>query len=623
PFVTPQVTLDTLVAQRAEARSVYIAEAAMLAEHLTQSTALFGVSEALVASLEGPTGDELYSQKMAQIVARLADDAYQTGEELLGDLHLVRDSLLAHGGTAAANGALRRLIDKVTLFGLHLLPLEVRADARQIEAALAEIFARYGITDAYAALPEDEKQSVLLAELASQRPLFPAQPDFSDETNALIAIWQMIAEAHARYGPAVIDSTIASMSQHASDVLALLLLAQEVGIESHVDIVPLFETIDDLRRAPEVMRRVFSLAPYRAYLDLHGSCQQIMIGYSDSGKDGGSLASRWGLYAAQQTLAEACAEEGVLLELFHGRGGSIGRGGGPTNRAILAQPAAAVRGRIRITEQGEVIAYRYANPHIARRHLNQVIHAAMLATARPADTTERPEWRSALDQMAEAARLAYRDLVYETEGFIDYWMQATPLDELARMPIGSRPAKRRAGGFAAIRAIPWVFSWTQSRAILPSWYGFGSGVAAYTDHDPDALVLLRTMYAQWPFFRAMIDDVQLDLAKADMAIAAMYAGLVGDAALRSAIFERIRAEHAISVAWVSRIIGQAELLDRSPVIKRSIERRNPYVDPLNYVQVELLRRLRVCAPDDPQREALTGAVLAAVNGIAAGMKTTG
>jgi phosphoenolpyruvate carboxylase len=402
------------------------------------------------------------------------------------------------------------------------------------------------------------------------------------------------------------------------------MMANEVGIQNDVDIVPLFETIDDLNNAPAVMSALFYNQSYREHLRRRGDRQQIMLGYSDSGKDGGYLSSNWNLYTAQRALAELCDSYGIALELFHGRGGSIGRGGGPTNRAIISQPPGSMKGRIKITEQGEVIAYRYSNAEIARRHLNQVVNAVLLAAGLPPQPHADPAWVKAMDALADYGRESYRNFVYETEGFIDYWQQATPLNELARLPISSRPAKRKkAGGFGDIRAIPWVFSWMQSRAIIPSWYGVGSAFERFCAQSDSSMALLRTMYQKWPFFRALIDNVQLDLAKADMGIAELYASLVEDEVLRDQVFTRMRQEHALSTRKVCEILEQSELLERTPTMQRSIERRNPYVDPLNFIQVSLLRKLRALSPDSPDYEAILGAVLSTVNGIAAGMKTTG
>jgi phosphoenolpyruvate carboxylase len=636
PHVTPEVTLQTLRTLRKAARRVYLDEIARLGEHLTQSTRELPVSAALGAFVQRETPrypGELYREALELIALKLDADGYRSGDDLRADLRLVAHSLRQGGGHRAAGGRLDRLIRKVDLFGLHLVPLEVRQDARLHAAAIDEILRAYQICPNYLALPEDEKQAELICEIINPRPLFPVDPDFSPATNQIIATWRMIAAAHAQFGPLVIDTVIASMCTAPSDVLTLLLLAHAVGIEHHVDVVPLFETVDDLEHAPHIMADLFSTPEYRAYLTQRGDHQQIMLGYSDSGKDGGYLASNWGMYLAQQRLGDLCRAQGIRLELFHGRGGSIGRGGGPTNRAILAQPPGSMQGRIKITEQGEVIAYRYSNAEIARRHLHQVMNAVLLAACAPAEVgallaapENETDWRAVMDLLADAGRTAYRALVYETPGFVDYWMAATPLNELAAMPIGSRPSKRGQGGFDQIRAIPWIFSWMQSRALVPSWYGVGLAFEHYCEVDDctgAGLDRLQAMYRNWPFFAALVDNVELDLAKADMGIAAQYAGLVADPALRAAIFDRIREEHARACRYTGLITGQEGLLSHNPVMRRSIDRRNPYVDPLNFIQVALLRDLRGRDPSAPDYADLLNAVMETVNGIAAGLKTTG
>jgi len=581
-----------------------------------------------ITGWEGRYPGEVYRQVMDALYQRLQANAYASSIDLLQDLRLVAKSLRENRSAHSAEGTLGALIRKVQIFGLHLVPLEVREDARLHSTAIEELFRFYGIADNYADLPEDVKQTLLTREIASPRPLFPVEPNFSETTNRIIETWRMIARAHRRYGAEVIDTHIASMSQHPSDVLTMLLFAHEVGVADDIAIVPLFETVDDLKAAPHVMMTLFKNEQYSRYLQQHQTAQgllrqQIMIGYSDSNKDGGYIASNWNLYKAQDVLAATCAAQGVNLELFHGRGGSIGRGGGPTNRAILAQPPNSMMGAIKITEQGEVIAYRYANSAIAWRHLGQVMHAVMLAVGAPPDTEIRTEWRSAMDELDEVSRAAYRKFVYETPGFLTYWQQATPINELGSLPIGSRPVKRKKGGFDAIRAIPWVFSWMQSRAIIPSWYGVGHSLKAFCDAEGDNLALLQSMYKEWPFFRALIENVELDVAKADMGIAEMYAELVEDAELREGIFSDIKAEHGLAYDYICKITGQGRLLDRIPVLQVSIDRRNPYVDPLNFVQVELLKRLRQLEPDSDEHQTIMREVLATINGIAAGMKTTG
>ena len=597
PNVTADVTLETMRTLRNAVRQVYLSEIAFLREHLTQSLDEISVSPALLERVQGMqfperAHDEVYRQFMGLMWDKLNEDGYATSEELLADLKLVEDSLLQNRGEFVARGTLRRLIQKVRMFGLHLVPLDVREDARLHLAALDELFRAYGQCDDYASLPEAEKQALLTQEIGSRRPFFPVEPQFSETTNRIISTWRMIARAQRRYGKVVTDCVIASMSTAPSDILTMLLLAREVGVQNDVDLVPLFETIDDLKAAPEVMEGLFNNPEYRKHLDIRRMRQQIMLGYSDSNKDGGYLASNWNLYVAQRALAEVCASHGVELELFHGRGGSIGRGGGPTNRAIQSQPPAAFQGRVKITEQGEVIAYRYSNVAIARRHLNQVMHAVLLSLGMPVKPDISAEWREAMDTLSELGAVEYRRFVYETPGFIDYWQQATPINELARMPIGSRPAKRSKGGFESVRAIPWMFSWMQSRAIIPSWYGVGTALETFCREHESGLDLLRTMYRQWSFFQALVENDELDLAKADMGIAELYASLVDDAGLRQSIFSQLKAEHARACDLICKITGQTHLLEHAPVLQVSIDRRNPYVDPLNFIQVVLLRRLR-------------------------------
>lgn len=637
PNVTSDVTLQTLKTQHEATLQVYLAEIALLRDHLTQSTSEIAVSAALrnavleVGYPQDRYPGEIYRQQMDIIWHRLNKDEYADSRELLRDLLLIDESLRQNRGTHVADGALRRLIRKVRLFGLHLMPLDIREDARLQVATLDELFRHYGVVESYASLPEEEKQALLTREIANPRPFFPTDASqFSEITQRVIATWRMIAEAHRRYGTIVIDTVIASMSQQPSDVLAMLLMASEVGVQDDVELVPLFETIDDLYRGSEIMQVLFQNEAYWKHLEVRGKRrglhQQIMIGYSDSSKDGGYLASNWHLYRAQQLLTETCEARGVSLQLFHGRGGSIGRGGGPANRSILSQPPSSLKGGIKITEQGEVIAYRYTNPDIGRRHLHQIMHAMLLALGTPqvTETDVKPEWRDAMSTLAETSHQAYRAFVYETPGFLDYWYQATPINELARLPISSRPAKRASqGGFTSIRAIPWVFSWMQSRAIVPSWFGIGSALQRFQDEHSGGMALLQQMYRDWPFFHAVIENVQLDVAKADMGIAALYASLVTDDTTRETIYGEIKAEHERTCDTLCQVLQQDSLLDNSPVIQRSIERRNPYVDPLNFIQVALLRDLRQLEPDSPEYQQVLRAVLATISGIAAGMKTTG
>jgi len=635
PNVTVDVTLQTLETMRQAARRVYLDDIRFVMDHLTQSADMIGVSEELRTAIEDNGVnttvymDEPYRQFLNHIWEKLNRDEYHARKELEGDLRVIERSLLENKGKRVADGKLRRLIRKVRLFGLYIAPLDIREDARLHAQALDELLRHYGITDDYLKLDEAEKQAILSREIGNPRPFFPAHvEDFSETTQRIVATWRMIAVAHERYSTGVIDTVIASMSQHPSDVLAMLLFATEAGVQDNIDIVPLFETIDDLANAPEVMKVLFENDLYANHLAIRAAFhqrkhQQIMIGYSDSSKDGGYIASNWNLYNAQQRLTDTCETYDVSLELFHGRGGSIGRGGGPTNRSILSQPPQSLRGGIKITEQGEVIAYRYSNADIARRHLQQVINAGLLALGVSYEDEIKESWREAMSKLSEYGRAHYRNFVYETDGFLDYWQQATPINELSRLRISSRPAKRGGkGGFASMRAIPWVFSWMQSRAIVPSWFGMGTAFKTLSEND-NGLELMREMYQEWSFFRAIVENAQLDVAKADMGIAEIYASLVYDEPLREKMFGRIKTEHELTCEMILAVTQRADLLDNTPALKLAIERRNPYVDPLNFMQVELLRKLRAMQPDSPDYQPTLDAVLATINGIAAGMKTTG
>jgi len=631
PNVTPDVTLETMRTQHEAAKRVYLDEIAFLSEHLTESSDEVPVSDDLREAVTSAGGlderfpTEFYRQQMNIIAARLTGNEYQNHLDLYDDLALVEASLRHNKGQHTANGLLSRLMEKVRLFGLHLAPLDVREDARLHANALEEMFKYYGRTESYKSLSEADKQTLLTMEIANPRPFFPIEPKFSEATNKIIATWRMVAQAHKLYGKQVIDTYIASMSQLPSDILAMLLLAHEVGIADDIDIVPLFETIDDLQNAPAVMTAIFANPEYKKHLAARNNHQQVMIGYSDSGKDGGYMASNWNLYTAQHDLAEICTQHGISLELFHGRGGSIGRGGGPTGQAILSQPPLSMQGAIKITEQGEVIAYRYSNADIARRHMHHVVNAVLVVTGIPSAHEVKPEWRAVMDFLADAGRKAFRKFVYETDGFLQYWQQATPINELANLPISSRPAKRKSSSssFSDVRAIPWVFSWMQSRAIIPSWYSVGTALKRFCDEHENGLETLRTMYKEWSFFKSLMENAQLDLAKADMGIAELYASLVGDEKLRDGIFSDMKNEYKLACDYVCKVFDEATLLQQSPVMQRSIERRNPYVDPLNFIQVDLLQQLRALNPDAAEYNAIMRNVLATVNGISAGMKVTG
>ena len=466
-----------------------------------------------------------------------------------------------------------------------------------------------------------------MRELDETRPLIPTHLPYSPESCEVIETFRTASAILEQQSPEALRTYVISSTTEPAHLLEVLLLAREARLFrpgeaiSRLDVVPLFEASEPLRKATAIMARLFALPVYRKHLALRGKVQEVMIGYSDSSKECGILKSSWSLYQAQCDLVELGRRDGVTMQMFHGRGGAVGRGGGPANRAILAQPRDTVGGRLRITEQGEVIADRYGHPAIAERHLEQVVNA-VLRTSFPDDADQPdPSWLRALALLSERAGREYRDLVYENPDFLEYFEQATPIREISHLKIGSRPARRGASrGIDELRAIPWVFSWMQNRHTLPGWYGVGSALRSFLGEQPGALELLRDMYKRWPFWSTFVDNVQMILAKADMTIARLYADLAADQVAASRIFDRIAAEYRETVAAVCRITGQSELLERSPILLRSIQRRNPYVDPLSFLQLVALKQLR--AEAEPHEELVT-CVLESISGIASGLKNTG
>jgi phosphoenolpyruvate carboxylase len=556
------------------------------------------------------------------MTARLLEDtphrARLTEHEILRVLDLVASALPPQ----LAADRLRTVRRQLEIFGLRAARLDVREDSARLAAALGQILAALAVVSDFERRDDAERTAILLRLLVDDAPSIAAVTAAAGDAEPSAETWRLfrlLARAGALYGRASLGPFVVSMTRGIADVLAVLLLARWAGGPPGLAVVPLFETLDDLEAAPRIMAELFTLPAYAAHLRACDDEQMVMIGYSDSNKDCGYLAANWALYRAQESIARVADEHGVALTLFHGRGGSVARGGGPAGRAIRAQPPGTVRGRFRVTEQGETIASRYANHDLAHRHLEQIVSAVLLASAATASDAP-PAWRDAMHAMATAARAAYRGLVDETPGFLDYWRAATPIEEITRLRIGSRPAARGRGTLTRrdVRAIPWVFSWMQSRFNLPGWYGLGAGL-----REAEA-GRLREMYGGWPFFRAVLDNAEMSLLKADLGIAALYSDLVPDRRLAATVFAAVEAEYARTREAILAATGHAELMDDDPVIQRSIQLRNPYVDPLNYLQVEMLRRLR--ALDDPEgseAERCREVIVLTINGIAAGLRNTG
>jgi phosphoenolpyruvate carboxylase len=555
---------------------------------------------------------------------RVRSGTYADVSELAADLSLLQSGLRRHRGGRLADGRLGTLVRQARIFGFHLASLDLRQHSARHAAALAEVMARYGLASAFAAEPEDARAAVLTREIQSGRPFAPHRLDFSPETNETLDLFRLVRRAHERTGPRAIESYVVSMTRGPSDLLSVLLMARDAGVADRLDVVPLFETVADLHEAPATVEKLLENPAYARHLRARGGAQTVMLGYSDSNKDAGYLTANWALHRAQRALAAVCGRHGVQLTLFHGRGGTVGRGGGPTNRAVLAQPPESVGGRLRLTEQGESITNRYTNPPLARRHLEQLVHAVLVASGKPpvASPSRGGAWEQAMAELSPLAESSYRRLVHETPQLVGYLQSATPLEEIGRLNIGSRPTRRStSAGLADLRAIPWVFAWTQSRVVLPGWYGLGSALEEWAGREPERWTRLGTMYREWAFFKTLVDNAQLALRGADMLIARVYATLAADAD-REAVFPRLREEYRRTEAALCRLTGQRDLLDEAPWLQRSIRVRNPYIDPMNYVQVALLRRLRAVAPSADAEE-LGDAVRLSVNGIAAGLRNTG
>jgi phosphoenolpyruvate carboxylase len=602
--------------------------------------ALIGMYARLAATLEAFTGTEALRHAVAP------QNAYTSPEQFLHDLRIIEASLAAHHANALAAPRLQPLIRAVQVFGFHLATVDLRQSSDKHEAVIAELLKVARIEPDYSALPEEARRAVLLKLLDDARPLRVRAADYSEHTRSELAIFETALELLQRYGRAALRHYIISHTEDVSDLLEVMLLLKETGLlrgtlsdSAKTDLIvsPLFETIGDLRNAAGIMRALYEVPGISAMMKRSGidgavSEQDIMLGYSDSNKDGGSFTSNWELYRAEIELVELFAalrrEHGITLRLFHGRGGTVGRGGGPSYQAILAQPPGTVNGQIRLTEQGEVIASKYAHPEIGRRNLETLVAATLEATLLNPTKSAPKSFLDAASAISDASFAAYRKLVYGTAGFTDYFFSATPIREIAELNIGSRPASRKATrAIEDLRAIPWSFSWGQCRVALPGWCGFGSAIETFLGKDAkgrkERLALLQKMHKQWPFFRTLLSNLDMVIAKSDLAIASRYVELVEDKALGRRIFALVKAEWQRTDAALALITGEKSRLASNPSLARSIEHRFPYLDPLNHLQVELMRRYRQRKEGDPQNARVQTGIHISINGIAAGLRNTG
>jgi len=662
PNVNAQTLQQALKRQAEVALRHYLTEVHYLGSELSLSAMLVDFPPAMKALAEKSPDtnahrmDEPYRRALTGMYARLAatlkfltggdaarhavepQNPYADAGSFSADLKVIQASLKSHHAQALAAQRLDPLIRAVEVFGFHLATVDLRQSSDQHEKVVGELLENARIEKDYAALDENSKRAVLMRLLNDARPLRIPGAAYSAHSQSELAIFEAAHEARAKYGAEAIRHYIISHTETVSDLLEVLLLQKEVGLmrgtlddKARVDliVVPLFETIEDLRNSASIMREFYALPGIANLVQRSGAEQDIMLGYSDSNKDGGIFTSNWELYRAEVALVEdfdrLANSHNIQLRMFHGRGGTVGRGGGPSYQAILAQPPGTVRGQIRLTEQGEVIGSKYANPEIGRRNLETLVAATLEATLLQPTKTAPRNFLETAAQLSESSMAAYRRLVYETAGFNDYFFGATPIREIAELNIGSRPASRKANQkIEDLRAIPWGFSWGQCRLTLPGWFGFGSAVEKFLDQPTDkerkaALALLQKMVKQWPFFKTLLSNMDMVLAKSDLALASRYSELVSDAKLRKKIFAAIEAEWHRTADVMALLTGEKHRLANNPALARSIRHRFPYIDPLNHLQVELIRRYREGKAD----ERVQRGIHISINGIAAGLRNTG
>jgi phosphoenolpyruvate carboxylase len=656
PNVTADVVRRATGSAAFTALAHYLAELTDLEQELSMSARLITVTPELAALAEGcpekARADEPYRRAVRVIRARLTATAaeildrqpqheldlglppYAAPAELRADLDAVDVSLRTHGSALLADDRLARLREGVHVFGFHLSGLDMRQNSDVHEEVVGELLAWAGVHPDYSSLPEDERVELLAGELSTRRPLVGDRAQLSDLARSELDVVAAAAHAVELYGPAAVPNYIISMCQSVSDVLEAAILLKEAGLldasgpEPYcpVGISPLFETIDDLHNGATILHAMLELPLYRALVAARGESQEVMLGYSDSNKDGGYLAANWAVYRAELALVEVARKTGIRLRLFHGRGGTVGRGGGPSYQAILAQPPGAVNGSLRLTEQGEVIAAKYAEPQLARRNLESLVAATLESTLLDVEglgDAAEPAY-AVLDEVATLARRAYADLVHDTPGFVEYFKASTPVSEIGSLNIGSRPTSRKpTESISDLRAIPWVLAWSQSRVMLPGWYGTGSAfehwIAAGPESESERVEVLHDLYQRWPFFRSVLSNMAQVLAKSDLGLAARYAELVADESLRRRVFDKIVDEHQRTIAMHKVITGQDDLLADNTALARSVFNRFPYLEPLNHLQVELLRRYR--SGDDD--ELVQHGILLTMNGLASALRNSG
>jgi len=660
PLVTTQVTAQAWRMQAQTAYTEYLRRLELLSDQLSYSIRLCRPSDTFMADLEQDVAEagamlgakearylqEPYRRKLEVMGLRIRRNldlslneeefntdqpGYASDREFLSDLHLIRDSLISHGDIEVANREVLDLIRLVETFGFHLLQLDVRQESNRHSQTVAEIL-RAALNIDYLSMDEPARLELLGEAITNPNALMFDLASLTPNAQETLRLFQLIAHARRTLGPACFGKYVISMTHTASHVMEVMLLASQAGLcgrlagtwYCHIGVSPLFETIDDLQRVASVLKQLYELPVYRRLLDADGQGQEVMLGYSDSCKDGGILASAWSLYDAQKRIVALSQAAGIPCRLFHGRGGTLGRGGGPTYEAILAQPAGTVRGQLKLTEQGEVLFYKYNNMETAVYELTLGISGLLRASSHLIASAEadRKDYLGIMDEIAHAGERHYRMLTEKTPGFLDYFYEATPVREIGLMNIGSRPSHRKKGDRSkeSVRAIGWVFAWGQSRHALPAWYGIGAALESWRGNDLARLAKLQHMYREWPFFRALLSNAQMALTKTDMNIAREYAALCLDEVSGMQVYETIREEYQRSVRQILNVADIQTMLEESPALAISLNQRNPYLDPLNHIQVVLLRKLR---QDEAADSVWLEPLLRSINAIAAGMRNTG